>query len=72
MPETVYSPHAHTDRIESRHCSRCQALMVLARVAPARLGFDLQTFECLQCNQVEKVVAAADAGRCSVRDWLLG
>jgi hypothetical protein len=72
MPETIYSPHAHTDRIESRHCSRCLALMVLARTAPARLGFDSQTFECVQCSHVEKVLAATDPGRCSVRGWLLG
>jgi hypothetical protein len=72
MPETRYSPHAHTDRIESRHCLKCQALMVLARIAPARLGFDSQTFECVQCDHVEKVLAATDPGQSSVLSWLLG
>jgi hypothetical protein len=39
MTETPYSPVISTERIESRHCLKCQALMVMARIAPARLGF---------------------------------
>lgn len=72
MPETRYWPGGSTERIESRHCLKCQALMVLSRIAPARLGFDSQTFECVQCNHVEKVLAATDPGRSSVLGWLLG
>jgi hypothetical protein len=46
--------------------------MVMARIAPARLGFVSQTFECVQCDHVEKVLSATDSGQSSVLGWLLG
>jgi hypothetical protein len=72
MPETRYSPVVSTERIEGRHCLKCQALMVMARIAPARLGFVSQTFECVQCDHVEKVLSATDPGQSSILGWLLG
>jgi hypothetical protein len=72
VPETCYSPSAQTERIASRQCLKCQALMVMARIAPARLGFDSQTFECMQCGHVEKVLAATGPVQPGVLGWLLG
>jgi hypothetical protein len=38
-------------------CPTCQTRTVLARVTPGPIGFDIQTFECLACNQVHQIVA---------------
>jgi len=35
--------------------------MMLARIMPARLGFDFRTFECPKCNYVHEVMVATDA-----------
>ena len=41
------------DRIDGRRCPACPANMILARVKPARLSFDLGTFECVSCNHMK-------------------
>jgi hypothetical protein len=58
--------------IESRLCSLCESEMVLVRVTPARLGFNSQAFECVQCGHVDKVIAGADPLQSDVLGWLLG
>ena len=37
---------------------KCQAQMLLARIAPAHLDIDLYTFECAVCDHVLKTVTA--------------
>jgi hypothetical protein len=66
---SVESP---ANEIESRRCARCEAQMVLARITPARLGFNSQAFECVQCGHLEKVLIAADPIQSDVLGWLLG
>lgn len=61
-----------TSRIEGRRCARCEAQMVLTRITPARLGFNSQAFECVQCDHFEKVLIAADPIQSDVLGWLLG
>ena len=34
--------------------------MMLARIMPARLGFDLRTFECPKCNYIHEAMVATD------------
>jgi ssDNA-binding Zn-finger/Zn-ribbon topoisomerase 1 len=54
-------------------CPKCQGPMVLARIVPGRLHFDLRTFECVKCDHVEKTLVATDPMRSSnVLGWFLG
>jgi RNase P subunit RPR2 len=39
-------------------CPACHAYMMLARIMPARLGIDIRTFECPQCDQVHEMMVA--------------
>ena len=70
--EDHFSRDLSTGKIEPRFCPTCEAPMVSARVAPARLGLNARTFECLQCNYVEKVLEAADPIQSNVLGWLFG
>ena len=42
-------------------CPRCQAYMMLARIMPARMGFELPTFECPKCDHVHAMMVETDA-----------
>jgi hypothetical protein len=44
------------NEIESHPCAKCQAPMVLTRVNTARLSHDVRTFECFNCDDVEKLI----------------
>jgi hypothetical protein len=44
--------------IERPTCPMCRAQMLLARIVPARLGIDLQTFERAACDHVLKTLTA--------------
>jgi hypothetical protein len=47
--------------------------MILARIKPGRLNFDLRTFECVKCNHIEKTLVATDSIRSAdALGWLLG
>jgi hypothetical protein len=35
--------------------------MMLARIMPARVGFDIRTFECPQCDLLHEVIVETDA-----------
>jgi len=45
-----------SNAIESYPCAKCRAPMVLTRINTARLAFDIRTFECFNCDSVEKVM----------------
>jgi hypothetical protein len=45
-----------SSQIERHPCMQCEATMVLTRVNTARLAFDVRTFECLNCGNVDKVM----------------
>ncbi len=40
----------------------CNAPMVLTRVNTARLAFDVHTFECFNCDNVDKVMIETKRG----------
>jgi hypothetical protein len=42
--------------IETHPCTKCQAPMVLTRINSARLAFDVRTFECFNCDNIDKVM----------------
>jgi hypothetical protein len=37
-------------------CTKCGAAMVLARIEPAKPGFDLRTFECSKRNNADQYI----------------
>jgi RNase P subunit RPR2 len=37
-------------------CPKCHANMMLARIMPERMGFELHTFECPKCDHVHEVI----------------
>jgi hypothetical protein len=73
-PEHAVRPMSHhTGLIERHRCPKCQTQMVLKRIAPARLGFDVRTFECINCDHIHKEHRAADPMTSSeVLGWFLG
>ena len=46
--------------------------MILSRITPGRLKFDVRTFECVKCQHLEKVLVAIDPIQSDVLGWLLG
>ncbi len=49
-------------KINSHPCIKCQAPMVLTPVSTARLAFDVRTFECFNCDHVDKVIVETKRG----------
>jgi hypothetical protein len=37
-------------------CTKCGAKMKLARIEPDRPDYDLRTFECTKCNNVDQYI----------------
>jgi hypothetical protein len=46
-----------TARLNCPKCTTHTTQMYLARIEPAKPGFDLRTFECPRCQHVETAVA---------------
>jgi len=42
--------------IQSHVCPKCSGPMILIRIKPSRIGFDLRTFQGVNCDHVDKVV----------------
>jgi RNase P subunit RPR2 len=57
-------PSIHTNPLFSRAeigilaCSKCRKPMRLAYIEPASPGFDVRTFECSECNTIERFTVA--------------
>jgi hypothetical protein len=49
------SVHA-TFEPEPQPCTKCRASMAFARIEAAKSGFDLRTFECSKCNNVDQYI----------------
>ena len=58
--------------IESQECPKCQGPMMLSRIMPGRLKFDLRTFECVKCDHVKKILVAIDPIQSDVVGLFLG
>jgi hypothetical protein len=44
-----------SNEVEIQPCAKCSAPIVLTCVNTARLAFDVRTFECFNCDNVDKV-----------------
>jgi hypothetical protein len=51
-----------SDKIESHPCIKCKAPMALTRIKTARLAYDARTFECFNCDNVDKVMTETKRG----------
>jgi hypothetical protein len=51
------------DGIQGAPCLTCRATMMLTNIKPSRLGFDLRTFKCDNCNHTEKLSVQTNAKR---------
>jgi len=73
MPESQsWNSSVPTVTIESQECPKCWGPMILSRIMPGRLKFDVRTFECVKCDHVEKVMVAIDPIQSNVLGWFLG
>jgi hypothetical protein len=61
MQNSYFLPDNVSVHIHRPVCSKCRAFMMLARIVPARVGFDFRTFECPQCDHVHEVMVATEA-----------
>jgi uncharacterized protein (UPF0212 family) len=58
MPESHPLPDYISVQIRRPACPRCHTHMMLARIMPARMGFDIRMFECPKCDHVYEVMVA--------------
>jgi hypothetical protein len=54
--KTRTNPLTQTIELEPQPCTKCGARVILARIEPARPGFDLRTFECSKCNNADQYI----------------
>ena len=47
--------------IQSHTCPKCLGPMVLMRIKPSRIGFELRTFQGVYCDHVDKVVSETES-----------
>lgn len=66
MPEFHSLPEDINVHIHRPACPKCHTHMMLARIIPARMGFELHTFGCPKCDHVREVMIEADAFGTSV------
>jgi hypothetical protein len=46
---------------QSHTCPKCLGPMVLSHIKPSHIGFELRTFQGVNCNHVDKVVTETDS-----------
>jgi hypothetical protein len=61
MPESHSLPERIGAIIYRPTCPKCDTQMMLARIMPMHIGFDLRTFECPKCNHAHQVMIETDA-----------
>ena len=47
--------------VQPHICPKCLGPMILTRIKPARIGFEMRTFQGVNCHHVEKVVTETDS-----------
>lgn len=47
--------------IQPHTCPQCLGPMILAHIRPSRIGFDIRTFQGVNCDHVDKVVSETDS-----------
>jgi hypothetical protein len=53
MTHMAYTPHSPPKRIEGDLCLRCQMPMGIIRIEQLGSGYDVRTYECLECKRQE-------------------
>jgi hypothetical protein len=61
MQKPYFLPDHINARIQRPACPKCHTSMMLARIMPARVGYDFRTFGCPQCGHVHEVMVATEA-----------
>ena len=61
MQKSYFLPDIVNLHIHRPTCSKCRAHMALARITPARMGFDIRTFECPKCDHLHEVMVETNA-----------
>jgi hypothetical protein len=61
MQRPYFLPDRTNVQLQRPRCPICDVHMMLARITPARVGFDLRTFECAVCDRVHEVLVATEA-----------
>ena len=56
MPSLAVLLNPSRIAIQPHLCPKCLGPMVLARIKPARIGFEMRTFQGVDCDHVDKVV----------------
>ena len=54
--KTRSSPSTQSIERDPQPCTKCGSPVILARIEPARPGFDLRTFECSKCNNADQYI----------------
>ena len=53
--EVLFDPSSIA--IQPHLCPKCLGPMILARIKPSRIGFEMRTFQGVDCDHVDKVVS---------------
>ena len=61
MQKSYFLPDNVNLHIHRPACRNCHTHMMLVRIMPARMGFDLHTFECPKCDHVYEVMVETNA-----------
>ena len=61
MQKSYFLPERVNIYIQRPTCPRCRAQMMLARITPHSVGFDLRMFECPKCEHVHEVIVETGA-----------
>jgi hypothetical protein len=61
MQKSYFLPDIVNLHIHRPTCAKCGAHMMLARIMPARMGFDIRTFECPKCDHLHEVMVETNA-----------
>jgi hypothetical protein len=56
MPASSRTPALFRDSLMEAPCTKCSAKMRLARIEPAKPGYDLRTFECTKCSNTDQYI----------------
>jgi hypothetical protein len=69
---TVYPAAIPLLALEQLRCPKCRTRMKLARIAPGPRGFELRTFDCAKCDNVEQIAIASDPMESDAVGWFTG
>ncbi len=47
--------------VQPHICPKCLGPMILTRIQPARIGFEMRTFQGVNCHHVDSVVTETDS-----------